>query len=297
MESVSNLEDSELLKEIAKRFNEKNALIKEMEFMTKKLLDMNKEAKENEKIKSEFLSLIKNEFNNPMSSILNITNMLINKRHVDRFDELVNLLNAEVSRLDFDLKNIFAATEIEAGEIANSYSKIDIKSIFEDAIKSFKYLLEDKNLEVVLENSCKESVVSDAWKLYLILLNLLSNACEYSFKSSKIFVFFECDDKNFYIKVEDSGEGIDVNFEKEIFNRFSKYNSGKTRTHTGLGLGLSVAEGFSEALNGTIHFKTKFGKTEFIVTIPKANEEFMGCDFSSGANETLFDDFNDVLEM
>ena len=82
-------------------------------------------------------------------------------------------------------------------------------------------------------------------------------------------------------------------FKKEVFNRFAKYSSGKTRAEVGLGLGLSVTLGETEALNGAIDFETKEGETTFIVKIPKVNEELMSLDSSESSNELFFDSFED----
>lgn len=76
--------DNELLEEISRRFEEKKSSIKEMEFMTKKLLKMNDKYKHAQDVKSRFLSLIKNEFNNPMSSLLNISNLILKKLAINR---------------------------------------------------------------------------------------------------------------------------------------------------------------------------------------------------------------------
>lgn len=295
--NLSNVEDSEILKEIEKRFREKDASIAEMEFMTKKLLELNEQAKKAEAIKGEFLSIIKNEFNNPLSSLLNLAGSLERKRESDKYFDIVKMLNIELHALDFHFKNIFAATEIEAGETANYFSNINFNSLFEDVSKAFAYLLKDKDLELKLHNEIENKIVSDANKLYIILLNLVSNACEYSFPKSEINIYFRDDSENIYIDVQDYGEGIDLKHHAMIFNRFSKFSSGRTRAHTGLGLGLSVVQGLVDALQGGVEFQSKDGFTKFIINIPKKSEELGSIDSSEDSNMTLFDDFDDSLEL
>ncbi len=293
---ISQVEDDAILWEVGRRFEEKNASIKEMEFMTKKLLEMNEKSKQAEAIKGEFLSIIKNEFNNPLSNLLNLARSLETKRDSEKYFQIVKMLNLELHGLDFHFKNIFAATEIEAGETGNYFSTINFQSIFDDACLALEFLIKDKNLDVKLENSIDEKIVSDANKLYIILLNLLSNACEYSFEGKQIFIRFKSNEENFYLEVEDFGEGIKVEHHAMIFNRFSKFSSGRTRAHTGLGLGLSVSLGLAEALNGKIEFSCKEENTLFIVSIPKNSDELSLGD-SEDANMTLFDDFGDGVEM
>ena len=148
----SQEDKTDTLKEVARRFEEKNASIVEMEFMTKKLLELNEKTKHAEAIKSQFLSLIKNEFNNPISSLLNLSHSVVTGKHLDKIRSISEMMEMELLRLDFQLKNIFAATEIEAGETANHFSLVNFRTVFDDAMASFPYLVEEKKLQVTLES-------------------------------------------------------------------------------------------------------------------------------------------------
>ncbi len=295
MPKLQELSDQEILNEISRRFDEKEASIKEMEFMTKKLLDMNEKTKEAEATKSKFLSLIKNEFNNPISTLLNIGKKMVEKKNQDKFEAMSQMMHLELLRLDFHLKNIFSATEIEAGEIANDFSAINFEGIYRDVLESFRYLIEDKKLTVELESESTTECVADAQKVYMILLNLLSNACEFSYEQKEVFVRFRELKENFSIEVEDFGEGIFVEDKKEIYNRFTQFHKGETRPYSGLGLGLSVARALVEAMDGDIDFVSEKGHTVFTVYLPKRDLE--DASKSLGSNEFMFDDFDDSIEM
>ncbi len=294
---VNKISDKELLKEIARRFDEKASSIKEMEFMTKKLLDMNEKSKAAQEVKSQFLSLIKNEFNNPLSSLLNFSNRLLAIEEVEKVHTIANLMRMDLIKMDFSLRNIFAASEIEAGEIANDYTEVDVKGIYDEVVAYLGYLIEEKSLTVSFKRVCDRPFVSDSQKIHLILLNLLSNACEYSYAHSPVNVTFTCDEKFFLLEVEDSGEGIEQDHTKEIYNRFVLFNSGKTRTNFGLGLGLSVALGMVEALQGTIDNISKDDKTVFVVSIPMVDASELSLSQSVGSNEFMFEDDGDMVEF
>jgi len=293
---ISNAKDNELLKEIERRFDEKASSIEEMEFLTKKLLDMNEKSKDAQEVKSQFLSLVKNEFNNPMSSLLNISNMLSKTDDVKKINTLGFLLKRELLTIDFSLKNIFAASEIEAGEIGNEYSKISISEIFDEVKAYFDGLMEEKNLTITFENRCEKELISDSQKIYITLLNLVSNACEYSYKNGEIKVIVECGKTSFKIIVEDKGEGIKEAHCKEIYNRFIHFETGNTRETAGLGLGLSVAKGMSEALDGIVDNIQDKDTTRFIVTIPYVDESELELSTAFGSNEFMFEN-NDSNEM
>ncbi|MCI4399840.1 MAG: HAMP domain-containing histidine kinase [Campylobacteraceae bacterium] len=296
MQELEKISDVELLGEIQRRFDEKNRTLNETEFLNKKLIELNKRLMEADSVKSQFLSLIKNEFNNPISSVLNICSHLVSGKKPEKAHELIEMLHMEVLRLDFQIKNIIAASEIEAGKSENYYMKVDFASIMDDVRSSFYYLIKDKNLNLEFTDETKGDIYTDAGKIYLILLNLVSNACEYTFENGNIWVAVRNDDKNLYIDVKDDGEGIEVENKLLVYNRFTQFSKGATRAKTGLGLGLSVVKGVVEALGGEVDYESKKGKTEFSITIPLPSEDLVRSG-SGGSNDILFEDFDDAVEM
>ena len=286
---MTDITDSALLAEIERRFEEKNASVTDMELMTKELLELNEQNKNSQEVKSKFLSLIKNEFNNPMSSLLNIANLMSKKAIDPQMADLSSMMKTELLRLDFSLKNIFAASEIEAGEIANDYSNVDLKEIFDEVEEYFSYLIEDKSLKLNYRDNTQEVLISDSQKLEIILLNLISNACEYSYLASEIDVTVESNDDEYIISVADSGEGVYEEHSEHIYNRFSHFETGKTRATAGIGLGLSVVRGMVQALSGTVENISKDEKTIFILTIKKVDESEVDISTGIAANGFLFD--------
>ncbi len=296
MENIQNVSDHDLLLEIQRRFEEKNSTLNEMEFLNKKLIDLNKRLMEVDSVKSQFLSLIKNEFNNPISSVLNICSILISGKKPERNIELTQMLHMEILRLDFQIKNIIAASEIEAGKTESYFTRIDFKDIVEDAKSSFMYLILDKNLNISFLDETNQDISSDAGKLYLILLNLISNACEYTYENGHINILVRNDDDNLYISVEDDGEGIDVENKLVVYNRFTQFNKGTNRAKTGLGLGLSVVKGEVEALDGEVDYESESRHTVFKVRIP-LKKGCAACGGVAGSNDILFEDFDNAVEM
>ena len=181
IKNFDDVSDAVLLEEVKRRFDQKNSTLDEMAFLTKKLYVLNEKLKEHDSIKGEFLSLIKNVFNNPLSSLLNLSSMMRKNEDTPKTQTMKLLLDMELHKLDFQLNNIFTAAEIEAGEIANYWSEVNLHLIIDEAKEAFNYLIEDKELTFVSEINVDHFIVSDAKKLHTIFSNLISNACEYSF--------------------------------------------------------------------------------------------------------------------
>ncbi|NLC27917.1 MAG: HAMP domain-containing histidine kinase, partial [Campylobacteraceae bacterium] len=115
--------------------------------------------------------------------------------------------------------------------------------------------------------------------------------------NTKISVDFSCNEDEFILLVENLGESISPDHTKEIYNRFVHFETGHTREAAGLGLGLSVALGMCEALEGKIDNKTEGEITQFIVNIPFISSEEAVLSEAYGSNEFMFDTNDGMMEF
>ncbi len=273
MTNLNQISDKELLQAIRTRLDEKEDSLANMENMTKELIAINEKLQHADEIKSNFLSLIKNEFNNPLSNLLNLSKMLEANKFPDKHDEIVRMVRVELMDMEFHFKNIFCAAEIESGETTVEYNEINVEVLYKDSIRILRYLIEDKSLELNADFKVDTLITTDASKLFIIILNLLSNSCEYSYESKKINFSLNIKEDTLYIEVEDFGEGIIVEKSEDIYRSFTQFSHGNIRSRSGLGLGLSVVKGYLDNLNGKISYKSSKGHTVFYVELPLLNKE------------------------
>lgn len=297
--NVETISDDVLLDEVKRRFEQKNASLEELEFLTKKLYDLNEKLKENDKVKGEFLSLIKNVFNNPMSSLLNLSSMMQKNEDTPKTQKMKGLVETELLKLNFQLTNIFTAAEIEAGEIGSYLSEVHIRSLFEEACSAFEYLIEDKSLSIEANIAIDSPIVSDAKKLHCILANIISNACEYSFRGKKIVFNAFIKEDNLVLDITNMGDIIAKEHKKEVFNRFKKVdkNSRSRESVEGLGLGLSVVNALVESLDGTIDYESGDDMTTFTLIMKLQDKNSAESLAGESGNEFMFDDFDEMKEF
>jgi signal transduction histidine kinase len=290
--TVQDVSDAVLLNEVKRRFDQKNATLDEMKFLTKKLYDLNEKLKETDSIKGAFLSLIKNVFNNPVSSLLNLSAMMQKNEDSPKTQTIKHLLEMELRKLDFQLNNIFTAAEIEAGEIANYWCEVDVRRLIDEVCESFAYLMRDKSLNLVIEIYIEEPIITDAKKLHTICMNLISNACEYSYRHHNVKIKVWAENKLLHLSIANTGDVIAKEFKKEIFSRFKKINSPSCAREglDGLGLGLSVVNALVESLDGEIDYVSSKEETRFNVSIPLQDVTMAEASMSESANEFIFDD-------
>jgi len=296
---IETLSDSDLLEEVKRRFEQKNSSLSELEFLTKKLYELNEKLKENDKVKGEFLSLIKNVFNNPMSSLLNLSSMMQRNEDSPKTQKVKAFMETELMKLNFQLTNIFTAAEIEAGQIASYFSEVDVGALFDEARGGFDYLIEEKFLQVEKHIDMDGTIISDAKKLHCIISNILSNACEYSFRGNKVIFNAKILDKKLVMSISNVGDVIAKEYKKEVFNRFKKVdkNSKARESVEGLGLGLSVVNALVESMDGEIDYDSSEALTTFTIVLALREKEGSEGMAGDSGNEFMFDDFDDMKEF
>lgn len=274
---MSNITDEELLHELKKRFQQNKRTLTELNLLNEQLLSVNKKLAESEALKSHFISHITNELVNPFASILALTkNMLgMTAKDWDKMRSMIAHIHAEAFSLDFQLKNIFAAARLEAGEAYPLLVSTNINSLTEAVKSDFDHELREKNLnlqiEFLPENPGAEIVfLTDAEKLRLVVANLLSNAIKYSHFGGQINIKVEEKEPGLVICVVDNGAGISPENLDIIFDRFQRCDSGINSINRGHGLGLSVTKAYLDLLEGQIDVQTeKEQYSRFTITIPQ----------------------------
>ena len=212
---------------------------------------------------------------------------------------MVSLIYSEAFNLDFQLRNIFVAAKLEAGEIFPEILNVDIKHLVESIIESFKYECKKKKLKINFNFNIKSEYdkpfffKTDPEKIRLILSNLLSNAVKFSNDNSSIDINASLEGKNLIISVEDYGTGISLENQKIIFDRFKRIDSGINSIHRGHGLGLSINKALLDLLDGSIDIKSEIKKgANFTISIPENDSQVSG--FAFDGNELYFEDEKDI---
>jgi signal transduction histidine kinase len=276
---MHNISDDTLLKELKRRFKENKSLVKELREMTEQLREVNSRLKESEAMKSGFISNIRNEINNPLSSIMELALQVadIADSEPETSKAIATSIHREAFDLGFILMNIFMAAEIEAGDAALNASRVHVSSLLKNVLAELKHKIGEKRIALELSNTLGgndgNSPVfnTDGEKLQLVMLNLLSNAVKYSPEGGTIEVDLHRDGEALEFLVRDYGIGIEKSAQKKIFERFKQLDSGSTKSYRGQGLGLSITKALVEILVGTLRVESSTGKgSAFVVRISEA---------------------------
>lgn len=296
---MNKLTNKELNEELRIRTLENMLALEEIKTLNEKLKNVNKKLEESEALKSHFLSNITNEIVNPFASILGLSTSILNvkKENWKKVYKMVSMIHSEAFSLDFQLKNVFAAAKIEAGEVYPEIGKVDIQNLVKSVIESFSFEAQKKRLffDLVLDFPKGKEILfyfkTDPEKLILILSNLITNAINFSFDEGKITIKIGYEMQELFISIHNMGVDIPDDYQLLIFDRFERVDSSITSINRGHGLGLSIIKSLLSLLGGDINFQSDKEKgTTFIVNIPEAiGEEDSFTTYSNG-NEIFFED-------
>lgn len=289
---MKELSDEALIRDLKKRFDQ-------LKQTTSELQEANKKLEESESMKTHFIANISNEITNPFSSIMGLARNIANGKNIDRekINTMANHIFSEAFYLDFQLKNIFMAARLEAGEEKLQICEVDINSLLENTTEAYRIEAGKKEITInlVFDKDSYRGFKTDQEKLTLILSNLLSNAIKFSHKQGKIDVTVHIEDDILKVSVRDYGIGLTEKNKGVIFDRFRKLDSGINSINRGHGLGLSVNKALLDLLDGDIRIDTlaKQG-SEFAIEIPEARADATGVSMID--NEVFFDE-EDVEEF
>jgi len=292
------LTDKELIEALKLRLKEasnSHELLNEQAIELKKV---NEKLAESESLKSHFISNITNEIVNPFSSILGLSKNIIavKDNNIDKIKNMAELIHSEAFELDFQLKNIFTAARIEAGEAYPEIIKTDINMLISSIVSAYRYKAEQKQLKINfsfdLDENLQEGIYfrTDPEKLRLIISNLLSNSIKYSNAANRIEIKGWIENDILKLSVKDFGVGIDKKNLEVIFDRFKRIDSSINSLNTGHGLGLSITKALLDLLNGKIEIISKLSVgSVFTISIPQAETNDTS-GYAIDGNEFLFNE-------
>jgi signal transduction histidine kinase len=290
------LTDQELLKELESRFAQLNKMIEEQKHFMNDLEKVNARLVESEKLKSDFLSNIKNEINNPITSMLGLLRLMLSQP--EKAGDLTKLVFKETYILNFHLQNVFLAAELEAGEASPDYSHVSIHDLIKKVGNSLEGIYHESHIEIEMNLEGSEEFITDRAMLDITLSNLVSNAMKFSPNNSKIIINYKMNEAGeLEISVQDFGVGISDEDSSKIFDRFKQLDTGTTKQYGGHGLGLSVVQSVVDLLDGEISMTCEIGQGSiFKITVPEGELNTDDSLFEE-EDEFLFSDSSDDTQI
>ncbi|VAX14614.1 hypothetical protein MNBD_GAMMA24-964 [hydrothermal vent metagenome] len=223
--------------------------------------------------KSKFLAAASHDLRQPLHALSLFTALLDAENDKQKQRDLICKINHSQTALAGLLNTLLDISRLDAGIVEAELRAFSLQHMLERLIPEFEPEAKEKGL--YLECKASEAVViSDPALLEIILRNLLINAIRYTHEGGISIQAVEyhpaAKDKLVRIEVADTGIGIPLTRQQEIFQEFHQLANTERDRAKGLGLGLAIVRRVSELLGHEINLESEVGKgSKFFVILPQ----------------------------
>jgi signal transduction histidine kinase len=227
--------------------------------------------------RDEFFSAASHELRTPLTTLGLQTEGLLQsygtakepaRSEDDRLRRRLGLIRKQVVRLDQLVDQLLDISRLIEGRLDLHIEEVDLQSVALEAIDLLREPAQRAGSPILFRGN--DSVVGrwDRLRLGQVVTNLLSNAIKFG-RGRPIEIELVADEREAELQVRDDGEGIELEAQTRIFERFERATS--VRRHPGMGLGLWITKQIVEACHGTISVVSEIGRgCAFTVKLPRA---------------------------
>ncbi|MCI0396956.1 MAG: HAMP domain-containing histidine kinase [Chloroflexi bacterium] len=234
--------------------------------------------------KSEFVSVVSHELNNPLTAVRGYADLLaagvvgpINDQQAD----FLKTINANAVRMQTLVSDLTDISRIESGRLRLECSPVSITRAVEEVLRSMQNQIEGRQQTLRIHMDADLPLVwADHNRLVQVLTNLISNAHKYTIPGGNIFLAVELEEransanKMVQVTVQDTGIGIKPEDQNKLFQKFFRADDEWARQSPGTGLGLTITKNLIELQGGRIWFESRSGEgSTFYFTIPVAGQQ------------------------
>lgn len=218
-------------------------------------------ATESDRLKTAFLNNLSHEIRTPLNAIVGFTTLLGEPGVLNNRMEFMDIITHSSDHLLEIVDDIVEISKIETKIVRLIRKETNLNEMLQRVYDRFKDAAAEKNIELKYDDLMKDEqiiIITDGYKLFQSLTNLVGNAVKFTKTGTVEFGFHVKDDKiQFYVC--DTGIGIGKEHKAHIFNPFYQAESSSTQRYDGTGLGLSIAKAYIELLGGQIWFSSEQG--------------------------------------
>jgi CheY-like chemotaxis protein len=226
-------------------------------------------------VQGQFLASLNHEIRTPLSGILGMTDLLLETPLSEDQREYVGATRVCAENLLEILNVTLEYSALSANRVLLEETEFSLRDTLNGVLGEFAAKVEAKGLRLVrsLDGSLPEMVVGDPQRLRQILWHLVANGVKFT-REGQVEVAASAVaglDRlvKLTLRVHDTGIGIAPDQLAAIFESFRQLETGLSRNHGGLGLGLAVAQKLIALLDGSITVHSELGKgSVFSVTLP-----------------------------
>ena len=227
------------------------------------------------KAKTDFLSNMSHDIRTPMNAIIGITTLMKNELHEpEKLAEHLGKLETSGQLLLGIINNILDMSRIESGKTTLNVEKMNLPQQIRQLDSIIRQQAgQSRQTFTVSTHLQHENVLADPNRLNQVLMNILSNAVKYTPTGGHIQLEVDELPRNehyarYRFVVQDDGIGMSADYQKTLFDPFTREERSGTNKVQGTGLGMAITKSIVDLMGGSINVESATGKgTRFEVVL------------------------------
>jgi len=208
-----------------------------------------------EKLKHEILQNFHHELRTPLTNIIMPLELVVTNKFDSPEEQIrfIRMALSSVDRLESLVTDFILLTNIDHGDLNRIRQPIDVDAHILLPVRKVLERYKSKELDFIPDITVLHTITAPRREFTHALVHLVNNATKFSPENGKVKLVIESDsDGGAIITVQDEGPGIPVECRDKVFERFYQISQGDSRTHEGLGVGLTIARAVFENMGGLI---------------------------------------------
>lgn len=220
------------------------------------------DAKNLEKLKSQFLAQMSHEIRSPLNTLIASTSLIEQELSTDlknKYKDYFSVIQLSSNKIMKTVGHILHSAELTSDLYKPVFKDVDIIIIVNQLIREFKKVAKAKGLHLSSVVFTDSGIVNcDEYSVVQILTNLIDNAIKYTNFGRVVVIVRNSADSDLKIEIIDTGIGISDDYKPLIFKEFTQEVT--DRKYDGTGLGMSVVKRFADINNILIDIESSIGK-------------------------------------
>ncbi len=223
---------------------------------------------------NDFLANVSHEIRTPINAVIGLTSICIENEDDEVKLDNLNAVRDAGRRVAEQISDILDYSEIDRKKLANNYENYMLASVLNDIVNEIRGEIPD-NVELIIDVDPDIPAVmyTDITKLKKIIRHLTVNGLKYTVEGG-VYVRISSEKEkygvNLLIEVTDTGIGMSEEEVERVSEQFYQVDSSRSRKGGGLGIGMSIVEGFVSSLGGFMIINSKENEgTTIRVSIPQ----------------------------
>lgn len=250
--------------------SELSGLKNELYKLTVFLREQAERAKANKAALAESVADISHQLKTPLTSVMILSDNLLESGEMNEGTRrrFLQEINVQLNGMKWLVTTLLKLSRFDAGVVELACRPVDVEELFQAVLQKVELLAEWRQVKLVSDIKDRISVNVDDYWMKEALTNIVKNAIEHSRSGSSVRFSAEDNDVYTLIQISDSGEGMDREEKRHLFER---YYRGKGAASDSAGIGLALAKEVVERQGGYITAESSEAGTVFFIKFIKCH--------------------------